>query len=465
MNLKKIIVLALFMGVCGTAALATTNSEKQDSLKYRIYLTDKKATPYSLQHPEAFLSKKALDRRQRQHLSVDSTDIPVCRDYIKAIQKTGVKIVAVGKWNNFVTVSCNNPNKVDKIMKLKFVRSTKLVWEKPKQTADRKTTRETITSKVMKKGENKYGPAYDQIHQCNGDRLHQYGFTGKGMTIAIIDAGFHNADSIPEMKNIHILGTHDFVSSGTDIYAQGTHGMCVLSIMGMNQPYYMMGSAPDASYWLLRSEDEESETLVEQDYWSEAIEFADSVGVDAVNSSLGYYNFDDSTMNYRYRDLDGKTALISREATMAAQKGIMVVVSAGNAGSGSWKKISVPGDADEVLTIGAVSTKGVLASFSSVGNTADGRIKPDVVATGSRTSFVNAHGDLSVGNGTSFSSPLMCGLVTCLRQACPNASVKEIIEAIHRSGDRSDYPDNIYGYGIPNMLIALSILQPEHSFK
>ena len=213
----------------------------------------------------------------------------------------------------------------------------------------------------------------------------------------------------------------------------------------------MIGTAPEASYWLLRSEDDSSEHLVEQDYWAAAIEFADSVGVDVVNTSLGYYSFDDHSKDYQLRNLDGNYALISRQAAKVADKGMILVCSAGNSGSGTWKKITPPGDAENVLTVGAIDRKGILAPFSSIGNTADGRIKPDVVAVGFQADVMGADGNLTKANGTSFASPIMAGMVTCLWQAHPELTAKEVIELVRQSGDRAAYPDNIYGYGIPDM--------------
>ena len=227
--------------------------------------------------------------------------------------------------------------------------------------------------------------------------------------------------------------------------------MSVLSCIGMNQPHVMVGTAPEASFWLLRSEDEYSEHLVEQDYWAAALEFADSVGVDVVNTSLGYYAFDDPSKDYRYCDLDGKFALMSRQAAKAVDKGMVIVCSAGNAGSGSWKKTTPPGDAENVLTVGAINKQGVLAPFSSIGNTADGRVKPDVMAVGLGSDVMGTDGIVRGANGTSFSSPIMCGMVACLWQALPDLTAKELIELVRRSGDRADSPDNIYGYGIPDM--------------
>ena len=442
--MKKLVLLVFALNIClGTFAQFTPG----DTLKYRISLKDKAATDYSLQKPEMYLSKKSIERRKRQGLEIDSTDLPVCKKYVDAIRKKGVHVLVTGKWDNFVTVSCNDSMLIAEIAGLPFVRSTERVW---RGVAKRASERDSLINKPLRT-DSLYGPAITQIKMSHADRLHEAGFKGQGMTIAVIDAGFHNVDKIEAMKNINILGTRDFVNPEADIYAESSHGMSVLSCMAMNQPNVMIGTAPEASYWLLRSEDEYSENLVEQDYWAAAIEFADSVGVDLVNTSLGYYSFDDPAKNYRYRDLNGHYALMSREAAKAADKGIVVVCSAGNSGSGSWKKITPPGDAENVITVGAVNKYGVLAPFSSVGNTADGRVKPDVVAVGLGSDVMGTDGNLRHANGTSFSSPIMCGMVACLSQACPELTAKEIIELVRRSGDRAVFPDNIYGYGIPDL--------------
>lgn len=442
--MKKLVLLVFALNIClGTFAQFTPG----DTLKYRISLKDKAATDYSLQKPEMYLSKKSIERRKRQGLEIDSTDLPVCKKYVDAIRKKGVHVLVTGKWDNFVTVSCNDSMLIAEIAGLPFVRSTERVW---RGVAKRASERDSLINKPLRT-DSLYGPAITQIKMSHADRLHEAGFKGQGMTIAVIDAGFHNVDKIEAMKNINILGTRDFVNPEADIYAESGHGMSVLSCMAMNQPNVMIGTAPEASYWLLRSEDEYSENLVEQDYWAAAIEFADSVGVDLVNTSLGYYSFDDPAKNYRYRDLNGHYALMSREAAKAADKGIVVVCSAGNSGSGSWKKITPPGDAENVITVGAVNKYGVLAPFSSVGNTADGRVKPDVVAVGLGSDVMGTDGNLRHANGTSFSSPIMCGMVACLWQACSELTAKEIIELVRRSGDRAVFPDNIYGYGIPDL--------------
>lgn len=376
------------------ALLATGASAQQDTLKYRISLKDKAATEYSLKRPEKFLSEKAIERRKKQNLPIDSTDLPVCRKYIDEIRKQGVKIVVTGKWDNFVTVSCNDTTLIDRIAALPFVLSTEKVWISPSAgKPSMATERDSVLNQPTIHPDSIYGRAITQIQMSNGDKLHEAGFKGQGMTIAVIDAGFHNVDKITAMQNIRILGTKDFVNQQADIFAESSHGMSVLSCIGMNRPDIMTGTAPEASFWLLRSEDEYSEHLVEQDYWSAAVEFADSVGVDVINTSLGYYTFDDKLKNYKYRDLDGRHALMSRQASHIADKGMILVCSAGNSGAGSWKKITPPGDADNVLTVGAIDKRAVLATFSSVGNTADHRVKPDVVAVGVGSDVIRTDGN------------------------------------------------------------------------
>ena len=434
------------------ALLATGASAQQDTLKYRISLKDKAATEYSLKKPEKYLSAKAIERRRKQNLPIDSTDLPVCRKYIDEIRKQGVKIVVTGKWDNFVTVSCNDTTLIDRIAALPFVLSTEKVWISPGAgKPSMATERDSVLNQPTIHPDSIYGRAITQIQMSNGDKLHEAGFKGQGMTIAVIDAGFHNVDKITAMQNIRILGTKDFVNQQADIFAESRHGMSVLSCLGLYRPVLLTVSSPDASFWLLRSEDEYSEHLVEQDYWSAAVEFADSVGVDVINTSLGYYSFDDKSKNYKYRDLDGRHALMSRQASHIADKGMILVCSAGNSGAGSWKKITPPGDADNVLTVGAIDKRAVLATFSSVGNTADHRVKPDVVAVGVGSDVIRTDGNQGRANGTSFSSPIMCGMVTCLWQACPTLTAKEVIELVRRSGDRAGFPDNIYGYGVPDM--------------
>ena len=440
-------------GIVGCLLLACTlqMSAQVKTYKYRVNFRDKAETTYALDKPSAYLSERALERRMKQGLPVDSTDIPVCRSYIDMLVGKGAQLVSKSKWNNTVVVQVSDTSVIDKVAALPFVAAVRKVWTAPDSIPARNANRKKEVTNRVTKSNNYYGDAWRQIAVHHGDSLHAAGFRGKGMQIAVIDAGFYNADEISVFKGMDLLGTRDFVNSHSDIYAENYHGMKVLSCMAANKPNVLVGTAPEASYWLLRSEDDDTEQPVEEDYWAEALEFADSVGVDVINTSLGYYSFDDKSKNYKYRDLDGRHALMSRQASHIADKGMILVCSAGNSGAGSWKKITPPGDADNVLTVGAIDKRAVLATFSSVGNTADHRVKPDVVAVGVGSDVIRTDGNQGRANGTSFSSPIMCGMVTCLWQACPTLTAKEVIELVRRSGDRAGFPDNIYGYGVPDM--------------
>ena len=437
------------------------NIPNQDSVlfspyyNYRVSLKDKSGTGYSINHPENFLSAKSIERRRRQGLAIDESDLPVSKKYLEKIQKTGVIIVHMSKWNNTVLIRTEDTTLIDKVSSLSFVTNVRQVgvYKKPPKTLA--TDRSSMVSNSASIGDTLsgvgyYGKGENQIKQLHGDVLHNQGYHGEGMTIAIIDGGFHNADIIPMLQNVKILGTKDFGGNEDNVYALERHGLMVLSCIGMNQPYYMVGTAPGASFYLLRSEDSDTEQLVEEDNWCAALEYADSVGVDLVNSSLGYTLFDNPQDNVEYWEQDGKTHLNSRSASMAASKGIVVCNSAGNSGNNAWKRIGVPADAEHILAVGALTPKGMNTNFSSVGNSADGRIKPDVCAQGQNCSLMGDNGNLTVANGTSFASPILCGMVACYWQAHPNLTAKEVIDAIHRLGDRYEHPDNVYGYGLPD---------------
>jgi len=292
--------------------------------------------------------------------------------------------------------------------------------------------------------------------------MHTQGYVGQGMVIAVLDAGFYKADSLPAFDSLRInnqiLGCRDFVTGDTLVYEDYPHGMNVLSCMGGNIHGSLVGTAPKAKYWLLRTEDAWSETLQEEINWAVGAEFADSVGADVINSSLGYSNFDNPADSHTYADMDGNTTIISNAADFAVSKGIFVTTSAGNAGGPPWYKITAPADADSVLTVGAVDSVGVLAGFSSRGPTFDGRIKPNVVARGYQAAFASASGGITQGNGTSFSSPITAGAVACLWQAHPTKTNMEILSAIEQSASQSSNPDSLVGYGIPNFCTASAIL-------
>ncbi len=308
-----------------------------------------------------------------------------------------------------------------------------------------------------------YGKSDLQISVLNGISLHDLGYMGEGMQIAVIDAGFQRADVVESLKWIYnrggILGTRNFIIPSENVYLLSSHGTSVLSTMAAFLPGEFIGTAPLASYWLLRSEESGSENKLEEAFWVMAAEFADSAGVDIITSSLGYTTFDDSSMNYSLTDLDGQTALITRAAEMAFSKGLMVISSAGNEGNKSWKYISPPADGENVLSVGAIEPGFQIAAFSSRGPTFDGRIKPDIVAIGSRASITGSLGSTVLGYGTSFSAPQVAGLTACLWQAVPEKTNAEILRAIRQSSGQFGHPDSIYGYGVPNFMYALRILK------
>ena len=435
---------------CLVACLALSASAEKN-YKYRVSLKDKVGTAYSVDKPQEFLSERALERRNRQQLPVDETDLPVSQVYVDELKGMGAKLVTSSRWNNTVVLEVSDTLLMDEVAKKSFVKGVKKVWTQPDSIPLRNKKRGKEVTNDVKESGHYYGKAFRQINIHGGDSLHAAGFTGKGMHVAVIDAGFYNADKIKFFKKMDLLGTRDFVNPNSDIYAENSHGMKVLSCMAANIKDAFVGTAPEASYWLLRSEDQDTEQPIEEDYWAAAIEFADSVGVDVVNTSLGYYEFDEGYGGYRYRDLDGHYSLMSHSASVAADKGIVVVCSAGNSGRSAWKKVTPPGDSENVITVGALTKELKNAEFSSIGDTSDGRVKPDVMAIGVNSVVSGNDGTVSKANGTSFASPTMCGVVACFWQACPWLTAKEVIKAVQQAGDRVDYPDNIYGYGVPNL--------------
>ena len=435
---------------CLVACLALSASAEKN-YKYRVSLKDKVGTAFSIDKPQEFLSERALERRNRQQLPVDETDLPVSQVYVDELKGMGAKLVTSSRWNNTVVLEVSDTLLMDEVAKKSFVKGVKKVWTQPDSIPLRNKKRGKEVTNDVKESGHYYGKAFRQINIHGGDSLHAAGFTGKGMHVAVIDAGFYNADKIKFFKKMDLLGTRDFVNPNSDIYAENSHGMKVLSCMAANIKDVFVGTAPEASYWLLRSEDQDTEQPIEEDYWAAAIEFADSVGVDVVNTSLGYYEFDEGFGGYRYRDLDGHYSLMSHSASVAADKGIVVVCSAGNSGRSAWKKVTPPGDSENVITVGALTKELKNAEFSSIGDTSDGRVKPDVMAIGVNSVVSGNDGTVSKANGTSFASPTMCGVVACFWQACPWLTAKEVIKAVQQAGDRVDYPDNIYGYGVPNL--------------
>jgi serine protease AprX len=433
--------------------------------RYRIEFTDKSDNSYSLDAPEMFLSGEALSRRQKQGISLSDNDLPVTQAYIDSVRATGATILTVSKWFNAVTIKATDDSVLRKIGKLTFVKKKPVL--KTLSLANHKTGITGGIQETTADPEYDYGVSGWQTIIHNGQLLHNQGYTGRGMTIAVIDAGFYHVDQLEAFSSLwengQIRGTHDFVVAGSNVFNGHSHGMVVLSIIGGNLPGELIGTAPDAGFWLLRSEDTGSEFLIEEDNWTAAAEFADSAGADIINSSLGYSEFDDPGMNHTYTDMDGNTSRISRAADIAASKGMLVVVSAGNQGAKGWYYISAPADADSVLAIGAIDANGTIADFSSRGPSSDLRIKPDVVAIGKGTWMADFVSGIRQGNGTSLSAPVITGLSACLWQSVPGASAMQVLAAIKESSDRFTQPDDDYGYGIPDFSLAHVLLKRQIS--
>ena len=422
-------------------------------MMYRLYLRDKdlQHTPFSVNRPEQFLSARSIERRKRQGLPVDVTDLPIAPAYLDSVSRTGIEIVGQSKWNNTLLVKIHKEKELNKLNSLSFITKKLKVFSSPDSITERKRSSFRKELNSWESVPIHYGAAAEQLKSLGGQRIHERGFYGNGMMIAVFDGGFMNVDRIPALHGVKLAGLKDFVvPKSNNIFEEMEHGTMVLSTMAANAPNLYVGVAPEAQYVLVRCEDERTESLAEEDYWASAAEYADSLGVDVINSSLGYHEFDDVKTNHLYWEQDGETALISHTASMCADKGIICVNSAGNDGMGVWKKINFPADAKNILTVGSINEQGKNAAFSAVGPTADGRIKPDVMAYGSPTSVITGRGAIINDNGTSFSSPLIAGMTACLWQALPHKTAKQIIKLVKMAGNNQQHPDNIYGYGVPD---------------
>ena len=462
--MKRLVTLSLILVLFAAFLQAQVAPDK-----YYIQFTDKNNSPYSISNPSDYLSQRAIDRRERYNIAIDMRDIPVNPQYIQAVRDVGATILNPTKWLNGVTVQTYDPDVIATIEAFPFVSGVVKSpanlpdrIEKPFFEGESFTVDAPMTSSLKGSNFYDYGPSYNQISMIKGDQLHAQGYRGEGMVIALLDAGYDNANILPVFDSLwdhgRILGTHDFVNGGEVTFDQHFHGTMVLSCMGGNYPGEIVGTAPEASYWLLRSEDGGSEYLIEEYNWVSAAEFADSVGADVINSSLGYSEFDDPSMNHTYDDMDGNTVPVTIGADIAASKGMVVMNSAGNSGSSAWYYITAPADGDSVFAIGAVNAEGAPASFSGHGPTVDGRIKPNFVAQGEGAYVANTNGQFIYANGTSFSSPIAAGMVTCLWQANPDINNMQLLNAIQPTSSMAAEPDDQLGYGIPDFMAANNLL-------
>ncbi len=426
---------------------------------FRVYLKKATNTDYSIEKPLEFLSQEAIDRRLKLGIEITSADFPILKAYKDSILQSGGHIVAESKWQETVVVEHADSLLSERLENISVVDSVRFVWKGKQRTRVYPRDDESLiyTEEPLKK--EYYGYAKEQIKMLNGISLHKKGYKGKGVRIAVIDAGFKNVDRLNVFKTIHLLGTKNFISNDADVFSEDDHGTKVLSCMAANLPGIMVGTAPEASYLLLKTEDERSEYPIEEDYWTAAVEYADSVGVDIITSSLGYFKFNTAEQPYTTNDLDGKTAYITRTANMAVDKGLLLFCSAGNEGESNWGKIVFPSDATNTITVGAIDIKKQVSSFSSRGFLRETLVKPNFVALGTATCVIDSDGDIRYSNGTSFSTPTLAGLGACLYQALPCVTPQKFIDLMMRSAHNHKNPDADIGYGIPNVY---KIYKQEH---
>lgn len=453
-------------------------SAQKVTARFMVSFADKAGTPYSITNPLAFLSQRAIDRRNTQNIAITQEDLPVSPHYVDTLKNRGFQILGVSKWFNAAVIESNDSVAVMDLLTIPFITAVDLLYytntikksggktgtqklETPPELLDILTGKAAEMKGSTLSGIN-YGYGYSQANMLGATYLHQMGFTGKDMVIAVLDGGFEMVDLIPAFDSIRlnnrILSTRNFVKPTESVYGSSLHGMMVLSTMAGNIPGTLVGTAPDASFHLILTEDVADEFPVEEFYYALGAEYADSVGADLINSSLGYTTFDLPLLNHQFSDMDGKTTLSARAAAKASAKGILVVTSAGNGGGSNWFYISSPGDAEHVVTVGAVDVSGTYAPFSSTGPTADRRIKPDAAAVGWNATIASTGGGSTSGNGTSFASPVLCGALACLRQAYDTIPIMQFIDAVHRSGHQWFNPDSLLGYGIPNLAVAHLVL-------
>jgi len=419
-----------------------------------VYFTDKDGNGYQIDQPDEFLSGRSIQRRAWQQLGIDRRDLPVNGDYVQELRDMGVQVKHISKWLNGIAMINAGEDLFQQVLQKSFTDT--LPWSP--ETDDMYFPPHPGGTRFDPPLEGapgfQYGVAMEQVTMLKMDHLHNLGYTGKGVWIALLDGGFKNVDSLPSFEPMfaegRLLGTRNFVNDESVFRKVDDHGMYVLSTMVGEWNGLMVGTAPHASYLLCMTENVEQETRIEEIAWIEAAEYADSLGIDVINTSLGYSNMDGDMYDYSYSDMDGKTTFISRAASLAASRGMLAVNGAGNSGNKDWYYITAPADAPDIITVGAVDSTNEIAAFSSRGPSFDARVKPDVTAMGVASGVQSIGGGLTRINGTSLSSPILAGSVASLWQAYPDLSAKEMIHLVRQGGDRVRNPDSIHGFGLPD---------------
>ena len=432
--------------------------------QYFVLFKDKSNSPFSISRPKEFLSDRSIKRRSNQKIAITERDLPPNPSYLSEIAKAGAKILYKSRWINGALIQTNAAT-LTKILNLTFVRGLEGKGDIRNTRLNDQGQITNTKEKFGNEGILDNGLSQTQLAMLGADKMHTKGFRGEGMLIGVLDSGFLNANKLTFFNDLfndkRVIGTWDFVNNESNVYNDHNHGTNVLSCMAAFENSRIVGTAYKASYLLLTTEDVASETKREEANWLFGAEMADSVGVDVINTSLGYTEFDNPIQNYKYTDMNGDRALATRAADWAAQAGILVVASAGNEGNGSWKYIGTPADADSIIAVGAVSSSQNIVSFSSYGPSTDGRVKPELSAQGANTTIGNTNGTVGLSSGTSFSSPLMAGFAASFWQAFPSLTNMQVRELLIRSASQYTNPDNRLGYGIPNFDKAYELAELE----
>ncbi|NOT76238.1 MAG: S8 family serine peptidase [Cyclobacteriaceae bacterium] len=454
------------MAACRIAFILTLFSSTlcAQGNRYVVFFKDKNSNPFSISQPEAFLSAKAIARRNKSAIAVNQEDLPVTPSYVTQVKNaTGtpadVKVFFTSKWMNALLIE-TTPASLSSITALPMVARAELVAPGTKLIGGR------VKQLKMKNSTGAAQATRTQLQMIGLDKMHSDGIFGEGIMVSIFDGGFQGVNTAAPFQSIYAEGrmklVKDFVTNSSNVYQFDKHGTQVFSVIAAIADNYE-GGAYKSNYNLFLTEDISSEYRIEEYNWTFAAEKADSAGTDIIQSSLGYNLFDDPTMDYTIANLDGKTAVISKAAAMARDRAIIVVVSAGNEGAKEWSLVTPPADVDGILATGAVNNAGLKVNFSSFGPTADGRIKPDVVALGLSTATILPSGAVGSESGTSLAAPLITSLVAGLLQAYPQLKPAEVVLAIRLSADKAANPDNRLGYGLPNYTAVKNYLESNAS--
>ncbi|GAA4840455.1 S8 family serine peptidase [Algivirga pacifica] len=423
--------------------------------RYILFFQDK--YPIESYSTEELLSPKALERRETQNIPLDEKDLPIKTTYLNNLNNKGIPIILTSKWLNAVVVDLDT-EVLNSLQQESFIREILPLHSKTVPEYVNTSSTALVAQPTSPANESFYGASFTQNDMIGIPQMHQEGYTGKGICIAVFDNGFLRLDESSYFEHLNIQGTYDIAEKEADVFDDGSHGLQVLSIIGAYKENDYIGGAYNADYYLFRTEVDAYESRMEELHWLKAAELSDSLGVDIINSSLEYFDFDDQRANYSADDLTGKTAWISFAANVASSKGILVVNSAGNQGSSSWQEITFPGEANLAFTVASVNRLGERAFSSSKGFYRDGNLKPDIAAMGEGTAVITANNSVGSNRGTSFSAPLITALAAGVWEKYPELTNLELMDLLRQSSSQYSSADTLLGYGIPSYLRITDII-------